>query len=115
LNIIDITSSDKERELSSTRETHLLVVKANFDKGKWTFSDGTTKFNADLADPSFRQKLDNREVGFYKGDALHVILKTVQTTKATGKFHTDYSIQQVLEYEPAPSQSRLLPPGESKR
>lgn len=106
------TSTDKE--LSSTREAHLLVVKVNFEKGKWTFSDGTTKFNADLNDPAFRQKLDNRDLGFFKGDALHVILKTTQTVAPTGKFHTEHAIQQVLGYEPAPTQTRLLPPGKSR-
>ena len=94
---------------------HLLVVKPDFEKGKWKFSDGTTKFNADLNDPVFRDKLDKREIGFYKGDALHVMLKTVQTVRSGGKFHTEYAIQQVLKYEPSPSQTPLLPAPKSRR
>lgn len=108
-------SAAGEDILSNIRETHLKVMKANFDKGKWSFSDGTAKFNADIKDAAFQHKLDNREIGFYKGDALRVKLRTVQTKKADGSFRTEYTIEQVLKYEPSPTQSRLLPGSKGPR
>lgn len=49
--------------LSDTREALLKVIKANFDKGKWGFSDGTAKFGAEINDAAFHEKLDKRETG----------------------------------------------------
>lgn len=98
--------------LSDTREALLKVTKANFDdkKGRWGFSDGTAKFGADVNDAIFQEKLDKREIGFYKGDVLRVMLKTVQTTQPSGRLKTKYSIEQVLEHRPLPTQANLLPP-----
>lgn len=96
--------------LSDTREALLKVTKANFEKGKWGFSDGTAKFGADVNDAAFQEKLDKREIGFYKGDVLRVMLKTVQTTQSSGNFKTKYSIERVLEHRPLPVQPNLLPP-----
>ena len=80
------------------------VTKANFESEKWGFSDGTAKFNADLNDAAFQEKLNNREIGFYKGDVLRVRLRTVQTMQTSGKFKTEYSIEEVIE-----DQHRSLP------
>lgn len=93
--------------LTDIREAKLRIVKANFEEGKWMFWDGEAKFNASLNDPVFQQKLDNREVGFFKGDVLRVKLKTVQTTLPSGKFKTEYSIEEVLDHTPQPTQPRL--------
>jgi hypothetical protein len=101
--------SQSGETLTDRREALVKVVKANFEKGKWTFSDGTARFNADVDDPVFREKMDSREIGFYKGDLLRVSLETVQSVKASGKIHTDYVIKRVLEYRPAGTQTRLLP------
>jgi|HubBroStandDraft_6_1064221.scaffolds.fasta_scaffold01782_8 hypothetical protein len=99
-------------QITDTREALLKVTKANLDdkKGKWGFSDGTAKFGADVNDAAFQEKLDKREIGFYKGDVLRVVLKTVQTAKPSGTLKTKYSIEQVLEYKPQPAQAKLLPP-----
>ena len=97
------------RILTNTREARLRVIKANFEKGKWGFSDGTTKFGADIHDPIFQQRLNAREIGFYKGDVLRVLLETVQTLGDGGRFTTAYHIHHVLEYIPSLTQIPLLP------
>jgi hypothetical protein len=103
------------RILSSTREARLRVVKANFEKGKWGFSDGTTKFGADIHDPGFQGRLDAREIGFYKGDVLRVLLRTVQTLADGGRFTTTYHIDQVLEHIPGLNQMPLLSTPKARR
>src|SRR5438552_10196545 len=95
--------------LSDTREALLRVIKVDFEKGTWRFSDGTARFGARINDALFEEKLDKREIGFYKGDVLRVRLKTVQTTHPSGKLKTEYSIEEVLEYRPIPTQAKLLP------
>jgi|SRR5579864_1072792 len=110
--------SETAEQITDTREALLKITKANLDdkKGKWGFSDGNARFGADLNDPVYQQKLDNREVGFYKGDVLRVVLKTVQTAKPLGALKTRYSIEQVLEHRPLPSQSSLpLPPKSGRK
>ena len=96
--------------LSDTREALLKVTKANFEKGKWGFSDGTAKFGADVNDADFQRKLDNREIGFYKGDVLRVLLKTTQTAQPTGNFRTQYTIERVLEHRALAIQSEMTLP-----
>lgn len=94
-------------ELSNTREALLKVVTANFGKGKWRFSDGAAKFSADIEDRAFRQRLDNREIGFYKGDSLRVMLRTSQVLKQDGKISTKNSILEVIELRESARQPRL--------
>ncbi len=100
--------------LTDTREALVKVVTANFEKGKWKFSDGGSKFNATIADPVFQQKLDDRQEGFYKGDVLRVLIRTEQTEKANGKIQAQYTIQEVLEHRSSGDQQRLLRPGIKK-
>jgi hypothetical protein len=100
----EIASADV---LSDTREALLKVIKVDFEEGAWRFSDGTAKFGARINDAVFQEKLDKREVGFYKGDVLRVRLETVQTLQPSGKLKTDYSIEEVLDHQPEPTQRRL--------
>jgi len=99
-----------ERVLTNIREAFVTVVTANFEQGKWRFSDGASKFNATLADPVFQQKLDERLEGFYKGDILRVKIKTAQTEKANGKIVTEHTIEEVLDHQEPLRQRTLLPP-----
>jgi hypothetical protein len=94
--------------LFDSREALLNVIKVDFEKGKWRFSDGTAKFAAAINDSVFQAKLDNREIGFYKGDVLRVRLKTTQIVQAAGNLKTEYSIEEVLEHSPLPKQQSLL-------
>jgi hypothetical protein len=101
------TTIPTEHALTNTREALVTVVTANFEQGKWRFSDGASKFSATLADPIFQQKLDARLEGFYKGDILRVRIKTEQTEKANGKIITVHTIEEVLDHQEPPSQRRL--------
>jgi hypothetical protein len=93
-----------------TRETTLRVTRANFEKGKWGFSDGAASFSADITDEGFREKLDSREIGFYKGDTLRVLLTVTQIVSEGQAFHTTYEIERVIDHIHAPRQQPLLPP-----
>lgn len=106
----EISSANVRRD---TRETVLRVVRANFEKGKWGFSDGAANFSADITDQAFKQKLDAREIGFFKGDTLRVMLKITQVISPEGQtFQTTYEIERVIQHIHAPKQQHLLPPGE---
>ena len=98
-----------QNPLRNTREALLKVATANFEKGKWRFSDGTTRFSADISDPEFQAKLDSREEGFYKDDVLRVMLESEQTESTNGKIQTKYRIKEVLEHKRAGQQKYLLP------
>jgi hypothetical protein len=100
--------------LTNSREALVKVVTANFEDGKWKFSDGSSKFSATIADPVFQQKLANRQEGFYKGDVLRVVLRSTQTEKKGGKIQTNHIIQEVLEHRQAVGQEPLFP-GATKR
>jgi hypothetical protein len=92
-----------------TRETTLRVARANFEKGKWGFFDGAASFSADIADPVFKQQLDAREVGFFKGDTLRVILTITQVVAPEGQsLQTKYEIEKVIQHIHAPKQQKLL-------
>jgi len=92
------------------REAILRVTRANFEKGKWGFSDGAASFNAEITDKVFKQQLDAREVGFYKGDTLKVILLITQVAGSDGQnLQTTYEIEKVLAHERLPNQQKLLP------
>ena len=94
-----------------SRETVLRVVRANFESGKWGFSDGAAKFSAIITDNVFQQKLDSGAEGFYKGDTLRVILTVTQTIDADGQpLNTKYEIERVLGHTHTARQQKLLPP-----
>jgi hypothetical protein len=95
--------------LTDRREAMLRVVRANFEKGKWGFSDGRARFSAEIADPDFKQKLDSGDIGFYKGDTLRVILAITQVVDPEGQaFQTTYEIEKVLDHIHAPKQQAFL-------
>jgi hypothetical protein len=106
---LETQSESTEQVIRNQREALLKVTTANFEDGKWRFSDGSAKFSAKIADPIFQEKLDSHEEGFYKGDVLRVLLESRQTEKADGKIQTEHTIQEVLEHRKAGEQSRLFP------
>lgn len=93
--------------LENTREAILRVARANFENGKWGFSDGSAHFSADIQDEGFKAKLDAREIGFYKDDVLRVILKTTQVVGSSRDLQTSHVIETVLEHIHAPQQQPL--------
>ena len=104
---LEAPQESTEHTQTDTREALLKVVTANFEEGKWKFSDGQAKFNASIVDPIFQQRLDDREEGFFKGDVLRVVLKTEQVERATGKIQARYMIEEVLEHRRAGLQQHL--------
>jgi len=95
--------------LENTREAMLRLSRANFEKGKWGFSDGSATFSADIEDQGFRKQLDAHEISFYKDDFLRVILKTTQTaTPGSQQFHTKYVIEKVIDHIHPAQQQPLL-------
>ncbi len=49
------------------------IVRLSFeDRYKWTFTDGNARFNADIEDEAFWERLQRREFAFAKGDVLRV-------------------------------------------
>jgi hypothetical protein len=92
---------------TSTREALLKVIKPNFEKGQWGFDDGSSRFGAKMEDKEFVAKVNAREIAFYSGDVLKVRLRTEQSMDAPGKIRTVHAIEEVLEYNPKFTQSRL--------
>jgi hypothetical protein len=105
--IMASSESNQARILTDTREVMLRVVRLNFEKGKWGFSDGTSNFSADIADETFRKQLDAREIGFYKGDTLRVMLTTTQVVSSDESFQSQYVIDKVIQHIHAPKQDRF--------
>ncbi len=102
------TTRDAGKIQSSTREAVLRVSRANFEKGKWGFSDGAASFSADITDEVFRRGLDAREIGFYKGDTLRVVLTVTQNISKEGQpLGTNYEIEKVLAHTHAPRQAKI--------
>lgn len=96
--------------LEDTREAVLRVSRANFENGKWGFSDGAAKFSADIQDEDFKERLDSREIGFYKGDYLRVLLRTTQIVSPNqGPPSTKYVIEKVIQHSHPLRQESLIP------
>jgi len=88
--------------VTSTREVLLKISKVNFESGKWTFSDGTSKFGATIEDQSFLSRVNQREEGFYAGDTLHVDLTTSQKLLPNNKIELKHSIVRVIRHIHSP-------------
>lgn len=90
------------------REILLKVTKPNFEGGRWSFSDGQSKFGAEIADVGFMQKVEGREEGFFAGDMLRALMKTSQKIAKGGKLETTHTIERVIEHIHAPRAQSLL-------
>jgi hypothetical protein len=101
----DGTSSDD----APPRELLVKVTKPNFEGGRWSFSDGRSKFGAEIADENFKDKVNRCEEGFFAGDMLRVLMKTSQKVTKGNKLDTTYTIERVLEHIHAPRPQSLLP------
>jgi hypothetical protein len=51
--------------------------------------------------------LDAREEGFFKGDVLRVVLRTVQVAKDGRGFKSEYVVERVLDHLRDPEQQNL--------
>lgn len=85
----------------------LQIESAVFVEGnKWRFTDGSTKFHAELSDPQFLARIEAGEERFGKGDLLVVDLLRIQSMGPQG-LRTDHVIERVHEHR-APPQRRLV-------
>ncbi|HML33883.1 hypothetical protein [Sporomusa sphaeroides] len=92
----------------SERRALLRIANLSFDESnKWRLDDGDCKLWATITDISFLDQVDNREIGFAKGDTLEVNLKTTQTIGTKG-LKTEHEITQVIKVHPKPSQLPLF-------
>ena len=107
LNEYDLVAEEEQR-LETEFEAIYRIITSNFEEGyKWRLSDGETKITAELLDEDFVNKIDHNEVGFYKGDRIHVKIKRVQTVSPVGKDRIEYFIVKVFEILKKPEQIKL--------
>jgi anthranilate/para-aminobenzoate synthase component I len=115
-----------EAKLSNAKEMLLRISKVNFEKGRWTFSDGKSKFGAEIEDEAFNEKVRQRQEAFYAGDTLHVMLRTTQKLGKDNKLDITHVIERVLRHthalqepslflnsgedRPEPDAPKVLPP-----
>ena len=92
---------------TNVRESLVKVVRPNFEKGQWGFDDGSARFGAKMEDKAFLARVAAREIAFHSGDVLKVRLRTEQAMESPGKIRTTQAIEEVLEYNPSSTQSRL--------
>jgi Sec-independent protein translocase protein TatA len=95
-------------KLSSSRQAILRISKVNFEKGRWTFSDGQAKFGAEIEDEAFNEKVRRREEAFFAGDNLHVVMRTTQKLGKDNQLEQAHVIERVLEHTHAPQPQTLL-------
>lgn len=105
-----VMDAEQEDSLIDEERTAVFeIVKLSFDERyKWTFSDGSGNFNADVEDDEFFQKVQGRQISFAKGDILKVRIHT-QTLRTEKGLKTTHKIVKVLEIIPGPIQLSLPP------
>ena len=92
----------------STRELLVTVIKPDFAGGRWRFSDGSSKFGADMEDQEFQRRVDRREIGFYQGDKLLILLRTTQHIDRNNRLVTVNAVERVIDHKEGPRQKRFL-------
>lgn len=90
------------------------IVKPTFVEGKWSVSDGNRRFQVDMQDQAFKNRVHAREIGFYDGDFYRVEMVTIQRVK-NRKLTTERKITRVLEKMTPPTQVPLVIPEKSGR
>lgn len=90
--------SDAEELLSNEMDTYLTVTRPVLEgNGKWSFSDGTNNFSAEVLDEEFLVRVNESKEAFAKGDQLYARIKTIQT-KQNGRLKSIYKILEVYEH-----------------
>src|SRR5206468_12511783 len=78
------------------------------DKYKWTLTDATNTFHANIEDPGFRDADDKGAVDFTAHDALRNRLHTTTRRGPSGRLITEHAVTEVLEVIPGPRPTQLL-------
>jgi hypothetical protein len=103
----DIPEAPPQALLDTVEERILEIVSVVFEEGrKWRFTDGHQDFSASIEDESFIARIDAGE-RFGKGDMLRCRVRIVQVRRVPGGLRTDYSVLEVLEHVPPPTQLSL--------
>lgn len=81
----------------SIMEMSLTIESSVFKPGKWKFNDGRGSFFAEILDPSFLRRVENREEVFGKGDMLLAKVKITQAI-VFSKPKISYQIVEVIKH-----------------
>ncbi|KRK96663.1 hypothetical protein FC88_GL002115 [Companilactobacillus futsaii JCM 17355] len=73
----------------------------------WRFSDGTTKFFADIDDFEFIKSVQKNFQQFGSTDLLKVELQTQQYISKEGNLKSKYTVKKVLEHKKGAQQINL--------
>jgi hypothetical protein len=101
--------ASKEEILDTSINTMICeIIGITFEEGlKWRLQDNQNKFYAKVVDKDFLTKMDNREVGFKKGDLLKAKIE-VKTYKIDIILKKEYVVREVLEVLPPLSNNSLF-------
>jgi hypothetical protein len=107
----DLAELPPEPLLDREEERILEIVSVVFTEGrKWRFGDGEASFNATIEDDSFVARVDSGFEAFRKGDVLRCRVRIVQSQRIGGGLHTEYTVREVLEHIPRPTQLSIDDP-----
>lgn len=103
-----VAESEADVVSDTVNEQVLLQIESAVfkDDNKWRFNDGASAFFAEVADPSFVERINSGAERFGKGDVLVVDLRRVQTISDNG-LKLEYSVVKVHEHR-SPLQRGLL-------
>jgi hypothetical protein len=101
---------EKEDKILDTSINTMIceIIGITFEEDlKWRLQDNQNKFYAKVLDKNFLLKMDNREVGFKKGDLLKAKIE-VKTYKINTNLKKEYTVQEVIEVLPPLSNGNLF-------
>jgi hypothetical protein len=99
----------EKKVAGSEFETVLQIVKPSFNEHlKWTFSDGSANFFADIEDEDFFAEVQRRERKFASGDLLRVLLYVESFISETGQITNVRIVRRVIEQIEPPQQIPLI-------
>ena len=93
--------TDQEIDMAVT------IVSPVFEKGKWRFQDGQSKFWAYVDDEGFMESVYKSVERFGSGDVLRCRVRVTQTRDDAGKIKKSYRVLRVEEHIAAPRQMTL--------
>lgn len=83
--------------LDNTTPALLEIVKPSFRNSlKWVVTDGTKQFSATMKDEAFQAGVNDRSIGFRRGDVLRVRMRVVVGRDAKGGLSQRHEIVEVL-------------------
>jgi hypothetical protein len=93
--------TDQEIDMAVT------IVGPMFERGKWKFRDGQSKFSAYIDDEEFLNTVAANVERFGSGDVLRCRVRVIQTIRPTGEIKKDYRVLKVERHIAAPRQMTI--------